>query len=315
VLTADGLVALCNRQATTLFGITSRDLGRPFRDLQVSYRPTELRRHIEQAQVERRTLHVSDVEFVRSPTETMHLDVQVNPLIDTDAGLLGVTLIFHDVTAAKQLRLALEHANQELEAAYEELQSTNEELETTNEELQSTVEELETTNEELQSTNEELETMNEELQSTNDELQGINEQLQRSGVELDDANAFLDAILGGLRAAITVVDRDLKVRVWNRQAENLWGLRADEALDQHLLNLDFGLPVDQLRPLIRQALADDADAADLQLEAVDRRGRPVTVRVSGSPLRGSADGASGAIIVMESIARTAADGEQQFGGS
>ena len=67
---------------------------------------------------------------------------------------------------------------QELETAYEELQSTNEELETTNEELQSTIEELETTNEELQSTNEELETMNEELQSTNEELQTINDELR-----------------------------------------------------------------------------------------------------------------------------------------
>src|SRR5207253_325776 len=55
-------------------------------------------------------------------------------------------------------------SHEELETAYEKLQSTNEELETTNEELQSTIEELETTNEELQSTNEELETMNEELQ-------------------------------------------------------------------------------------------------------------------------------------------------------
>ena len=91
--------------------------------------------------------------------------------------------------------------NQELETAYEELQSTNEELETTNEELQSTVEELETTNEELQSTNEELETMNEELQSTNEELQTINDELRERGDELDAANAFLESILTSLGAA------------------------------------------------------------------------------------------------------------------
>ena len=89
-------------------------------------------------------------------------------------------LVFHDVTAARRLQDELEHANRQLETAYEELQSTNEELETTNEELQSTVEELETTNEELQSTNEELETMNEELQSTNDELQTINDAAARA---------------------------------------------------------------------------------------------------------------------------------------
>jgi two-component system CheB/CheR fusion protein len=175
VVTADGLVALTNRQAENLFGVSSRDLGRPFRDLDVSYRPVELRRHIEQAQVERRPVRVPNIDLIRSGSEHMHVEVQVLPIVDGESGLLGVTLFYQDVTEARRLQDELEHANRQLESAYEELQSTNEELETTNEELQSTVEELETTNEELQSTNEELETMNEELQSTNDELQNIND--------------------------------------------------------------------------------------------------------------------------------------------
>ncbi len=299
VVAADGLVALVNRQATVLFGLVERDLGRPFQDLEISYRPVELRKFIEQALAERRMMQVGDVEFVRGPGDLMHLDIQVTPLFDPAAGLLGVSLVFHDVTAARQLRTDLERTHQELESAYEELQSTNEELETTNEELQSTVEELETTNEELQSTNEELETMNEELQSTNDELHSINDQLHRSGAELDVANAFLDSILSGLRSGIAVVDRDLRVRVWNREAENLWGLRSDEAVGRHLLNLDIGLPVDQVRPLIRQALTGETDIAEVLLEAVNRRGRTITVRVNCSPLLGGANGPDGAIIVME----------------
>ena len=177
--TADGLVALANRHRRTLFGVSSRDIGRPFRDLELSYRPVELRRYIEQAQPERRTLRIADVECLRrTAARSTHLEVQISPLTGSDGGLLGVNLIFHDVTAARRLQDELEQANRQLETAYEELQSTNEELETTNEELQSTVEELETTNEELQSTNEELETMNEELQSTNDELQTINDELR-----------------------------------------------------------------------------------------------------------------------------------------
>ena len=140
--------------------------------------------------------------------------------------------------------------------------------------------------------------MNEELQSTNDELQTINEQLHRSSTELDEANAFLDAVLSGLRAGIAVVDPDLRVRVWNREAENLWGLRSGEAVGQHLLNLDIGLPVDRLRPLVRRALSGDTDTDELVLEAVNRRGRSVTVRVACSPLA-TAGEQSGAIIAME----------------
>jgi two-component system, chemotaxis family, CheB/CheR fusion protein len=299
VVTSDGLVALTNRRAETLFGVSSRDVGRPFRDLELSYRPVEVRKYIEQAQVERRTIQVPEVEYLRAPGDVLQLDVQINPLVDTDASLLGVTLIFHDVTEARRLQHELEQANRQLETAYEELQSTNEELETTNEELQSTVEELETTNEELQSTNQELETTNEELQSTNDELQNINDQLRDSTTKLDDINAFLEAILTSLRAGVIVVNRELQVQVWNRRAEDLWGLRPAEAVGQHFLNLDIGLPVERLRPMVRQVLATGEDAQETQLAAVNRRGRNITIRVVCTALAGEPNSVSGAIILME----------------
>ncbi|HKS53476.1 MAG TPA: CheR family methyltransferase [Pseudonocardiaceae bacterium] len=298
VVTADGLIALCNRQAEEMFGVSSRDVGRPFSDVTLSYRPVELRHYIERAHVERRIIRVTDVDYLRG-NEALHLNVQITPLADSDAGLLGVILNFHDVTESRRLREELQQANRQLETAYEELQSTNEELETTNEELQSTVEELETTNEELQSTNEELETMNEELQSTNDELQAINDELRDSTGELDHANRFLETILTGLRAGVTVLDPDMRVLVWNRRAEDLWGLRQEEIVGQHFLNLDIGLPTAQLRPLIRRTLAGEAGPHEMVLPAVNRRGRTILVRVAGSPLSGADGSATGAILLME----------------
>ena len=302
-LTSDGLVALTNTRLDALFGVSSRDIGRPFRDLDLSYRPVELRRYIEQAQIERRSLRVSDVEYMRAG-EIIHLEIQLSPLTAGDGSLLGVNLVFNDVTAARRLQDDLEHTHQQLEAAYEELQSTNEELETTNEELQSTVEELETTNEELQSTNEELETMNEELQSTNEELQNINDQLRISTGQLDDANSFLEAVLASLRAGVVVVDHDMRIRVWNQRAEDLWGLRSHEVVGQPFLNLDIGLPFEQLRPLLREVLGERGGAAEVAVEAVNRRGRTIVVRVAATSLTAPNSGTNepGAIIVMESDA-------------
>ena len=298
VVTGDGLIALTNRQAEAMFGVSGRDVGRPFRDLELSYRPVELRGYIEQAQVERRPQRVTDVEFTRGPNERTHLEIQVNPLVDSDSRLLGVVLVFLDVTAARRLQDELEHANRQLETAYEELQSTNEELETTNEELQSTVEELETTNEELQSTNEELETMNEELQSANDELQSINDELRDRTAELDALNEFLEAVFISLQAGVVVIGTDLQVRVWNRRCEDLWGLRAEEAVGQHFLNLDIGLPTDQLRPMIRQLLGSENGSSEARLPSVNRRGRQIEVRIVGTPLR-NGYGTTGVILVMD----------------
>jgi two-component system CheB/CheR fusion protein len=101
-----------------------------------------------------------------------------------------------------------------------------------------------------------------------------------------------------------VVNRDLQTQVWNRRAEDLWGLRREEVVGQYFLNLDFGLPTEQLLPLIRQAIhghPTDGDAApqEITLSAVNRRGRPITVRVVCTPLAGRDDEPAGAIIVME----------------
>ena len=301
VVDADGKLALTNHRAETLFGLVASDIGRPFQDLDLSYRPVELRQSLDQVVRERRTVWIREVQWPRVDTSNPQTyDIQVQPLVDNAGSMLGTAIVFNDVSRHHQLQGELEYSNRQLETAYEELQSTNEELETTNEELQSTVEELETTNEELQSTNEELETMNEELQSMNDELHSTNEQLRERQIEVDELNIFMESVLAGLRAGVAVVDRELRVLAWNTRAEDLWGVRADEAVGQHLLNLDIGLPLDQLLPLLkRQVVATDGTHELLKLEAVNRRGRSVAVHVTISPLqRGDAD-ASGAILVMD----------------
>jgi two-component system, chemotaxis family, CheB/CheR fusion protein len=302
VVDDSGRLVLMNHRAQTVFGVAQSDLGRPFHDLDLSYRPLELRQYLDEAVRERRTVWIHDVESSQDSngSNIQAFDVQLQPLVDEGGTMLGTTITFNDVTRYRQLQSELEYSNRRLETAYEELQSTNEELETTNEELQSTVEELETTNEELQSTNEELETMNEELQSMNDELHFSNDQLRDRQAEVDDLNMFMESVLAGLRAGVAVVDRELKVLAWNTRAEDLWGVRTDEAIGQHLLNLDIGLPLEQLLPsLRRQVNAEDSDHETLQLAAVNRRGRTVEVNVTVSPLRGNGADNSGAILVMD----------------
>jgi two-component system, chemotaxis family, CheB/CheR fusion protein len=299
VVDATGYLTMANGRARALFDLRPEDMGRPFQDLEISYRPLELRSKIQQAYVERRPSPVHEVEWPARSGEVAHLEVRVVPLTDANQVLLGASVSFTDVTRSRRYKEELEHANQGLEDAYAELQSTNEELETTNEELQSTVEELETTNEELQSTNEELETMNEEMQSTNEELQTINDELGQRTTELNQLNAFLESIWAGLGGAVAVLDPDLRVLVWNRGSEDLWGLRQEEVQGQHFLNLDIGLPVDQVRPALRASMSGQNGTQTIMVEATNRRGKPVQVRVSCSPLVGDHDDIHGVILVVE----------------
>jgi two-component system CheB/CheR fusion protein len=292
-----GGMALINERARVLFGLTVRDVGRPLRDLELSYRPADLRSAIDQASTERRPLTLKEIEWPAAGGESRLLDIQVLPLLDEGSAVAGVRIAFSDVTRYRRLQEELSRHRQELETAYEELQSTNEELETTNEELQSTNEELETTNEELQSTNEELETMNEELQSTNEELETVNTELRERGEELNRLNASLESILTSLRSAVVVLDRELRVTVWSDKAEDLWGLRPAEIQGHHFLNLDIGLPVDQLRTPIRAALAGESQ--QVVLAARNRRGRDIECAVSCTPLAAKDAAVLGVILLME----------------
>ena len=298
MLDGSGTLVAMNAPARDQFALSSRDVGRPFQDLDLSYRPVELRAAVEQAIGEERTVTIKDVNFSHEG-DARYFDVIVVPLRDDDAALLGVRISFQDVSAVRLLQVELQHSKQELETAYEELQSTNEELETTNEELQSTVEELETTNEELQSTNEELETMNEELQSTNEELQTMNDELRTRSTDLNAANSFLESVFASLRAAVVVIDKDFKVLVWNDRASDLWGVRPDEAQGSHFLGLDIGLPVSDLRQPIKAVLADGTEPKEVIVPAVNRRGKAIECKVSLTPLIGVEEQTAGVILLMD----------------
>jgi two-component system, chemotaxis family, CheB/CheR fusion protein len=293
-----------SQRATELFSIGPADLGRPLQDLELSYRPLELRAPLDRAFDQGQPVSAGRVEWGK-PGEEQILEVEITPVTRVGEPPLGAAITFADVTDFA--RLATEHGNskRELETAYEELQSTVEELETTNEELQSTNEELETTNEELQSANEELQTMNEELTSTNDELEAMNEEQRAHTEELDRLNLFLEGILGNLRVGVVVVDREHRVQLWNANSQDLWGLRPEEVEGEDLLELDIGLPVAKLRQPLEEAISNAGTSTDLTLEAVNRRGRSFQCEVRVMPLFSAQHGLFGGIVLARE-----ADGDE-----
>jgi two-component system CheB/CheR fusion protein len=298
VLDASGTLVLANEAARRLFSLSANDLGRPIQDLELSYRPIELRSHLETLEKELRAIDLREVRWRQGEHERI-FDIQITPL-DADSSPVGAIIAYHEVTDRHELQEQLKVSRRDLEEAREELQSAVEELETTNEELQSTNEELETTNEELQSTNEELETMNEELQSTNEELETMNDELRHRSLEINEVNTFLETVLTTIGFAVIVLDRQQDVQIWNSQARELWGLTAEEVEGQNLYGLDIGLPLAKLKPQLRTVLAGKSSREETILEATNRRGRQFQCRVTIVRLGpSSADGAAGAVMMME----------------
>ena len=266
----DGIVASVNSQARVQFGLTTHDLGRPLRDLEVSYRPTELRSLIEQAHAEHRAVRVNSVERRLGADDVQYFDIIVQPLTGTDGYLVGSTVVFLDTTMQTRLQLEVKRNREDLETAYEELQSTNEELETTNEELQSG--------------NEELETMNEEMRIRS--------------TELEEIRTFLEGVLASIAAGVVVLDGTLRVRSWNKGAEELWGLRADEVHREQFFQLEFGLPTSELAGLVQQCLDSGERFGPVNVRAVNRKGRTINCAVTCSPLDSRGEGV---VMLMEQV--------------
>ena len=309
----DLVVTGANDAARDLLALDAHDIGRPLRELPVASRPLDLVTPAHQAIADGSSRDLGTSRYDTSDGQALIIEVRILPTLDEQQQVVGAGIIFDDVRASARLRESYRQIHEELETAYEELQSTNEELVTSNEELQSSYEELETSNEELQSTNEELETTNEELRSSNDELESTNIDLRATTEAVELLNASLveanrDLVrYGGLHrlvmdhfpAAIVVLNSHLLVEEWNSAAARMWGLDEDEVRGEPFFGLVLGLPLEHLQGPVRACRAPGAQPATLELPAVDPSGGGFTCRVTVVPIGGGSD--LSAMVMMEAV--------------
>jgi two-component system CheB/CheR fusion protein len=118
-------------------------------------------------------------------------------------------------------------------------------------------------------------------------------------MELNEAKTFLDSLVNSIQLGMVVVDREMRVVVWNRGCEELWGLRSDETVGNVLGALDIGLPTDSIKPLIGKAFVDPDVTDETTVEAVNRRGKHARIRVTCTAFRSTEGGVNGALLLME----------------
>ncbi len=116
-----GRLALANGKARQLFNLAPADLGRLLQDLEISYRPVELRSHIDAVSSSRLAVTLKNVEWRPVGGEPRVLEIGIIPLLDAGGLLQGTGVSFLDNTTQTHLHSELERAKQELETAYEEL--------------------------------------------------------------------------------------------------------------------------------------------------------------------------------------------------
>lgn len=158
VLDENFKVVMCNRIVREIWNLLPEQvMGKSFFNLEISYRPANLKDMVEQAVTDGKPLVVQNAEYWVTKEKQIYLKMEILP-VSSEA-----IIFVEDVTEQYESKKELQVTNKALEATSEKLLDANTELASANKELQSI-------NEELQCTNEEIEAANEELKATNEEL-------------------------------------------------------------------------------------------------------------------------------------------------
>ncbi|HEU5378318.1 MAG TPA: PAS domain-containing protein, partial [Ktedonobacteraceae bacterium] len=153
-------------------------------------------------------------------------------------------------------------ANEELQAANEEIRSSNEELQTANEEIRSS-------NEELQSINEELETSQKELQATNQELATANQALAKRSEQVQIAQERTNAIVETVREPLVVLTQDGHIERANTAFYQFFQVLPQETVGRLLYDLGNGQwNVPRLRFLLAQVSTTNEPFHDFEIEHI-----------------------------------------------
>ena len=121
-------------------------------------------------------------------------------------------------------------------------------------------------------------------------------QLRTKADELERMRQFSENILESLNDGLAVLDRNGRVVRWNRQMEELHGIRHEEAVGRALGDL-FDAPVVDL---LRQA-TDGAAYYKIPLASRHQPPRRLLVNVGTTPLRDSHADVVGSIVIVEDI--------------
>jgi chemotaxis protein methyltransferase CheR/two-component system CheB/CheR fusion protein len=185
-------------------------------------------------------VHLKGISFdTNGGKQTINLTVQA--ITSPEALRDTFIIVFHDIaTPVKPIRRKPSEDQKlllnELQQAWEEVQTMRENMQNSQEELKATNEELQSTNEELQSTNEELTTSKEEMQSLNEELQTVNTELQSKVEDLSWVNNDMTNLLNSTEIATIFLDNFLKVRRFTTHINQLF----------KLITCDIGRPLSDI---------------------------------------------------------------------
>jgi two-component system nitrogen regulation sensor histidine kinase NtrY len=142
--------------------------------------------------------------------------------------------------------------------------------------------------------------MTEDLSRSKIDLTQAYEELQRSNVELDRRRGYMETVLETITAGVLSLDAEGRVNTVNRAAARMLGCQAEEILHRPYAEVFGGEALAPLRRPVVRLLEDGRETADHQI-TLTLDGRPTTLMVTVSGLRGREGDVRGLVLVLDDI--------------
>jgi len=126
-------------------------------------------------------------------------------------------------------------------------------------------------------------------------------QLRTKADELDGMRQFSENILESLNDGLVVLDRNGRVVRWNRQLEELYGIRHEQAVGRPLDQLFDARMVEMIRGTPAEGAAEGAAYYRVPMATRHEPSRRLLVNVGATPLRDSHAQVAGTIVIVEDI--------------
>jgi len=253
------------------------------------------------------------IKFVRVvvvPIQDEKSDDWLNVLFfqteDTQNAKANRLLVTDENELISSLNLELESTKTHLQNVIEELETSYEEMQSLNEELQSSNEELETTNEELQTAYSELRVLYDDKDKRTTQLEALMEKFNEKTKDLRNQRDLTEAIIDTAPIAITMVDKEGKIKFANSFALTLFGITKDESLklyyDVNTWRITSfegnAMPIEELPFSI---IKKTYEAVYNILHTIEIKGKKLYLSVSGAPIFDPLGMFEGAVFCIENL--------------
>ena len=113
IVDASGVIVSISAGAREQLGLGTPDIGRSLQELEISYRPVDLRSAMDRVIGEKREVVLKEIHhFVAG--HPRFFEVTVAPIFDESRTMLGMRIVFSDSTAFHHLQSELTASKQEL---------------------------------------------------------------------------------------------------------------------------------------------------------------------------------------------------------